>query len=324
MTAEPLTQSKYRTYRDCPRRFYLRHEAKLEPKASKRGLRRGAVFGHALFAVSRAADAQGESGVDIRRIITEQVSKEYEAVIPDSQKEADELELERVKLVEIAIGYIRRYGIDKRLEVIYHLPLRNPATGASSRTFHSAGKIDGVVPLGGQHARVIENKLMTSIQKAMLDKLPLDTQITEYVDALAQKGWTAEVSYRHTRFPGINPNPPKEYKTKPNYPGETLDEFGSRLAGDIEARQDFYFDEQIVAFDMAMLEDHRHERWRTSQDIVHSRYGLKRGLPLAQAFPRNSSHCADWGGCVFIPLCTGMEGAEGLYEVGEDSPELEG
>lgn len=327
MTATvPLTQSKYRTYRDCPRKFYLRHEARLEPKASKPGLRRGTIFGNALFAVSKREQQQESplSQASTREALWETVNAAYQEIHPDSQQEADELALEAVKLVEIAYGYIVRYGVEKHLEVVYHLPLRNPATGACSRTFHSAGKIDGVKSLGGQHARVIENKLMTSIQKAMIDKIALDVQVTEYVDALAQKGWTAEVAYRHTRWPGINPNPPKEYKTRANYPGETLFEFGLRLAGDIQDRQDFYYHEQILTFDMAMLEDHRNERWRTSQDIVRSKYDLKRGLPLAQAFPRNSSRCADWGGCAYIPLCTGMEGAGGLYEVGEDSPELRG
>lgn len=327
---ELLTQSKYRAYRGCPRYFYYRYERGLVPRLSRDGLRRGAAFGTALFLLQQAEesghlDALQEGGLTLRRAIRETVTAAVEAMYaeiqPESTAHADAMALEEVKVREMAVAYAGRYGIDQRREVVFELPLHNPVTKGHSKTFRRAGKIDGVVVLGNKHARLIEDKFTGQIQKVMIDRLPLDTQITEYVDALAAKGWTAEVEYRHTRFPGINPLAAKEFKTKPNYPGESLDEFAERLEGDVRDRPEFYFDSQQLMFATDQLEEHRNERWRTATEIIRSRRDL-RGLPLAQAFPRHSERCTAYGGCEFLPLCTHQEDAEALYVVESDTPEL--
>lgn len=330
---ELLTQSKYRAYRNCPRYFFNRYERRLRSRLDKEGLRRGGAFGSCLFAVQQAEengtlDLLQEAGPTrrqaVRAVIAECLDTIYAEKHPANQEEHDELELERVKIEVMARAYVAHHGIDRRREVVYELTLRNPASGGHSKTFRRAGKIDGVIAMGNKHARIIEDKFTGQIQKVMISKLPLDTQIAEYVDALAERGWTAEVEYRHTRYPGINPMPPKEYKTKPNYPGESLDEFTDRLTIDVKDRLDFYFDTQVLLFSAEHLEEIRNERWRTATSIIESRAMLREGLPLAQAFPRYTGHCQDWGGCEFIPLCTHQDGAEDLYVVEEtDTPELQ-
>jgi len=328
---ETLTQSKYRGYRGCPRYFFNRYERRLVPRLQRGGLRRGTIFGSALFGVQTLAqdtgieEAAAERGVTTRRMIRDAIEgwteEYYSSLEITSTEEHDELMVEMVKVTEMAVAYINRYGIDQRREVIFQVPLRNPVTGGYSKSFRVGGKIDGLVVAGPKHARIIEDKFTGQIQKVMLDKLPLDAQITEYVDALASQGWTAEVEYRHTRVPGINPEKAKTYKTKPDVPAESLDDFGERLQIDIQDRPEFYFDVQRLQFSAAHLEEHRNERWRTATEILESRAMLKR-LPLAQAFPRNDGRCEKYGGCEFIPLCSHREGAESLYVVGEDNPEL--
>lgn len=331
---EPLTQSKYRGFRGCPRYFYNRYERKLVTRASKTGLRRGGIFGSLLFAVQQADEDGSLDEMEtlepatharaVRAVIEAKIAELYSEVEVTDQEMEDALEVEGIKIVEMAVAYVGRYGIDRRREVVYDLPLVNPLTRMPSRTFRRGGKIDGVVPTGNKHAIVVEDKFTAQIQKVRISMLPLDVQTTEYVDALAQLGWTAEVQYRHTRYPGINPLPAKEYKTKPNYPGESLDEFGERVAADVAERPEFYFDQQVLFFSRSMLEEHRHERWRTGQDILRARQDLKR-LPLAQSFPRTTTFCDRYGGCEFIPLCSGVDDAEHLYVVEEvDSPELQG
>jgi hypothetical protein len=328
---ELLTQSKYRGWRGCPRFFYHRHEQRLSPRIEREGRRRGTIFGSAIFAVQQAEEdgkliESEETGIShrlaVHDVIEQRISEFYAGFHPSSQDEQDELALEAVKVEVMVRAYLGRYGIDRRREVVFEMPLINPATGHPSRTFKRAGKIDGVVPLGGNHARVIEDKFVGQIQKAMIDRLVLDQQIAEYVDALAQLGWTAEIEYRHTRYPGVNPASAKEYKTKADVPAESLDDFALRLEADVRDRQDFYFDMQRLIFDASSLQEHREGRWAAAKGIMRSRLELQQGASLGIAFPKHEWKCNQYGSCEFLPLCTNQDGAEALYVVGDDNPEL--
>lgn len=329
---ELLTQSKFRAFRGCPRYFYHRHELKLVPRIERDGRRRGTIFGSAIFAVEQAEgdgtlDKLAELGQTRRQaiyaVIGNRCDEFYAEFSPSSQEEHDELQVERVKVEQMVRAYIGRYGIDQRREVVFDMPLINPQTGHASRTFRRAGKIDGMVVVGENKAKIIEDKFVGQIQKAMIDRLVLDQQIAEYVDALAQRGWRGEVEYRHTLYPGINPKGPKEYKTKADYPGESLDEFAERLEGDARDRPDHYFNVQTLQFDHSHLEVHRAGRWRTAKDIMRAR----RDLPLLgvdQAFPQHEWRCNQFGQCEYSPLCTQQDGAENLFVVETvDNPELQ-
>lgn len=327
---EALTQSKYRAFRGCPRYFFHKYEQRLDAKGQRDGLRRGTIFGSCLFAVEQAQSdgtlLDGSISPTVRESIWEVIRAKlelyYSSVEITSQEQADALQLEEVKVGVMANAYVNRYGIDQRREVVYDLPLVNPITGRQSRTFRRAGKIDGIISLGNRHALVIEDKFTQQISKAAIDRLPLDEQITEYVDALAALDWTAEVAFRHTRYPSINPEKAKEFKTKPNRQAEDLTSFGQRLEVDVADRPEFYFDEQRLMFSQEWLEAHRHARWRTAKDILRARRDAK-SLPIEQAYPTHSWRCLEYGGCEFIPLCTHMEGAAALYEVRElEHPEL--
>jgi hypothetical protein len=328
---ELLTQSKYRAWRGCPRYFYHRHEEHLEPRAERDGRRRGTIFGSAIFAVQQAEEdgklmEAEETGLSHRYAVAETIAQRmdefYGEIHPTDQEHHDELQLERVKVEVMVVAYLGRYGIDRRREVVFEMPLLNPSTGYPSRTFKRAGTIEGVVTLGNNHARVIEDKFVGQIQKAMIDRLVLDQQIAEYIDALAQQGWTGEVEYRHTRYPGINPEKAKTFKTKPDKPEESLDDFALRLAADVQDRQEFYFDMQRLYFDASSLEEHREGRWAAAKGIMQARLELAHTGTLGLAFPKHEWRCNQFGSCEFLPLCTRQEGAESLYAVGEDSPEL--
>lgn len=319
-SAQRLTHTKMRTFKDCHRRFYYRHEELLVPRVQRAGQRRGGNLGTILFRVQEKA--QQAEKFALRPFVVDTVEDLYSERHPSSTEEETSLEIEKVKLIEVSLAYIKAYGIDRRREIVYEMPLINPLTGRAMRAFRVAGKIDGIVPLGNKHAKVIEDKFVQQIQRVMIDKLPLDDQITEYVDALARQGWTAEVEYRHTRYPGVNPEKPREYKTKPNYLGETLEEFGERLAIDLVERHDFYFDVQTLMFSTEHLEEYRLHRWMVAKEILERRTVAKK-LGVA-AWYKNPSVCHQFGGCQFIPLCCKIEGAEHMYEVSDArDPELE-
>ena len=292
----------------------------LVPRVQRAGQRRGGNLGTVLFMVQQ--ETQRIGNFEFRPFIVNATEELYSERFPSSTEEQRELDIEKIKLIEIALAYVTIYGVDRRREIVYDLPLINPTTGRAMRAFRSAGKIDGIIPLGNKHAKIIEDKFVQQIQRVMIDKLPLDDQITEYVDALAREGWTAEVEYRHTRYPGINPHKPKTFKTKADYLGESLEEFGQRLAEDIKERHDYYFDAQHLIFSTDHLEEYRLHRWMVAKEILDRRVVAKK-LGIG-AWYKNPSKCHEYGGCQFIPLCTKIEDAETMYEVSTiQDPELD-
>lgn len=343
MTLELLTHTKRRDFQNCRRYYFHRHVQHIQSRWPKGGRRRGAAFGDAVFAVEAALrDAAYLSPEAIRGVARVAVDDHYRPVLEaaTSQDEVDDLLVEATKVTLLAPAYADRYGLRfgrrERRELQFDLPLINPATGKSSRAFRRGGKIDGMVVVGHRRAVVVEDKLVGSIQQAMIERLPLDHQVSEYVDALLSRGWDAEVYYRHTRLPGSNPVlvGKKEHRRR-----ETLEEYEERLAGDIADRPAHYFDEQRLLFTHDHLEDYRRGRWGISQQIIEARrqYRRRRRRQLGfwehtsdprdqeardYAFPMNPSRCWEYGGCEFIPLCTKRPGAEDLYVEVPDNPEL--
>lgn len=321
---ELLTHTKRRNFKNCNRYFYHKHMEHLTPRIQKRGRRRGTIFGDCLLVAQEAFE---RDKLELPDCIEQAQARcdEAHALLMDSglpHEALAELDLDAIKISEMLRAYLERYGIDRRREIEFDYPFVNPKTGASSRAFRLAGKIDGLIVVRDKHARIVEDKFVQQIQKVMIDRLPLDEQITEYAVALMSKGWTCEIDYRHTRFPSINPKPAKEFKTKDNYPGETSIEFAERLRADIAERPEFYMDHQSLILSTAHIDDYMKGRWRTGQDILRARRDLRRGRDYQDTFPMNPSRCWEYGGCEFIPLCTKLPDARNLYEVEPDNPEL--
>lgn len=325
---ELLTHTKRRDFTNCHRYFFHRHVQHLTPRLQRGGRRRGAAFGEAIFTVGEVHRRYAESTdhseeFPLVDIIRDSVFRSYNEVFPGSQEEQDKIDLEQVKVRVMARYYVEKYGIDLRRELQFDMPLRNPHTGYTSRAFRLAGKIDGLQRTGRpKHARIIEDKFVGQIQQAMIDRLPLDAQTSEYVDAIIAQGWTAEVVYRHTRNPQSEP---KLIGTKATggRRRESLDEYAVRLADDVADRPEHYFDEQIVFFPDRHLDDYRKGRWGTAQQILEARRTARR-QGFETAYPMNPSRCWEYGGCEFIPLCTKRDGAEDLYITVPDNPELTG
>lgn len=324
---EVLTHTKRRNFQICRRYFLNKHIHHLSPRRQRGGRRRGTIFAQLIAACQETFGPcpRHKPPGGLEDLIYQGAIQFYDHIREDTNLDPgdyEELEVEEVKVRVMARAYVNEYGIDPRREVEFYLPLRNPRTGRTSRAFKLGGKIDGVVVLAENHAAVIEDKFVGSIQKPMIERLALDSQSTEYVDAFMSKGWTADIWYRHTRFPGINPKPGREYKTKPDYPGETLEEFEERLWEDVtEERPEFYFDQQIVSFPTSHMDDYRRGRWGLAQQILAARRHVGKERE-AEFFEKNDSRCWEYGGCEFIPLCTNMDGARDLYIVEEDNPEL--
>jgi hypothetical protein len=133
----------------------------------------------------------------------------------------------------------------------------------------------------------------------MVQRLPLDRQLQllRYGVWRATGRTVGTVHFRWVKKPSIKPRQK-----------ETIPEFCERLAADYEERPDFYAYEPppsyITSADLLKIEC---ELWLWSEQL--------RALRRQRAFDRNTSHCSDYGGCDYIPLCSGDPDAESLYRV---------
>lgn len=282
---EHLSHSSVSTQLNCLRRYEFERVERLQLVSRPRPLGMGAAFQKAIEMQDPAA------GAELVR----------EGVRVLNQSDEDKLRIEEATVQAAARLYLDRWPADQReqREVEYRVRLRSPWTGRPSNTFDLLGYADGVVDCG-DWLELVENKLVGQITEVGVRKLTLDRQVS-----LACYGlWRAtgktvrKVHYRFTRKPSIKP--------KQN---ETINQFCQRLAGDYQdpARRDFY--------------SHPEDLFRTDEDLLRIEAELWDWADqLRQArrrafYSRNTSHCSDYGGCPFIPLCVGDPDAMSLYQV---------
>lgn len=211
--------------------------------------------------------------------------------------------------------------LNETREFEYRVRLRSPWTGAYSDTYDLLGYADGLIDpvahlgggLMGGSLEVVENKLVGRVERAKVLALPLDRQL-----ALERYGiWRAtgrpvtKVYYRWVKKPSIKQ---REGRKKDKSDAETVEQFCQRIAEDYEARPEFYVHHEDPSFvttkDLLRIEA---ELWELAHDLRgymrHPSDGRRR------AFPRDTSRCSEYGGCQFVPICTGDADALNLYHV---------
>jgi len=86
-------------------------------------------------------------------------------------------------------AYAERYAEEEfevvALEHVFEGPIVNPATGAASRSFRLAGKVDGIVRTGEEYF-ILEHKTVSQIDSDYLERLWTDFQITIYAHYVEQ------------------------------------------------------------------------------------------------------------------------------------------
>lgn len=272
-----LSHSSLNTQLACHQRYAYEYVDKIEPIVRSAGLRLGGAFSKALETGDPADGVAKLAG---------------EATIL-TQEDQDKLTTDSAIVTGAATAYLAAYGRREKREFGYRIRLRNPDTGAYSRTFDLEGYADGLT-VGWE---LIEDKFVGQIQQVAIKRLKLDRQL-----ALECYGiWRAtghevtDVSYRFTRKPSI-----KQKKD------ETVDEFAARVEADYKERPEFYLIEEPItrtADDLVRIEA---ELWQWAEQ--------RRAAQRARIYPRNSSHCHDYGGCPFLPLCVGDPDAPALYK----------
>ncbi|RPI64313.1 MAG: hypothetical protein EHM48_01025 [Planctomycetaceae bacterium] len=283
-----LTSTRLSSMRRCLRLHYYRYEMGLSRMKSATALRFGGAFHAGLEAHNRgASDAT----------VMECALADY-ATIPQWADQTD-WAVECATLKTLISGHIWRYGQD-HIEIVaveksFDIPLVNPATGARSRLFTLAGKMDGIVKLSDGRLAVLEYK--TAGEDIGPDgdywqRLRCDGQISQYVLAARAMGYdVATVIYDVTRKPSI--------RLRQN---ETPEAYGQRLLEDIGARPDFYFQRREVPRLEDELGQYRSELWQQAQQLIELR---RRALHLndpSRAHFRNVSKMT-CGQCEFADIC---------------------
>jgi hypothetical protein len=214
-------------------------------------------------------------------------------------------------------AYAARYAVDDleivALEKNFEGPIVNPATGAASRSFVLAGKVDGIVRIQGEHF-ILEHKTAAQVDGDYLEKLWTDFQITLYAHYIEQ---TMGVP-----ITGILYNVLVKAKLQQGK-GETEEEFQARRAELLaksktgkttakrklpESDEDFqqrlaekYTDPEMFHREMLYLsrdrfEILRAELWELTQAFLEAR---RRGI-----FYQNTGFCFNYQRpCAYFALC---------------------
>jgi hypothetical protein len=224
-------------------------------------------------------------------------------------------------------GYAARYATEDfevvALEKQFDGEIVNPATGAASRSFVLAGKVDGIVRVGNEHF-LLEHKTASVLDASYLERLWTDFQITLYAYYVEQA--------LGIRINGILYNVLVKARLQQSI-GETEAEFEARRAelvaksksgkssaqrrmpesdADFQARlaekyaEPAMFHRETLYLSRDQFETLRAELWELTQAFLDAR---RRGV-----FYQNTSFCFQYGRpCPYFPLCR-SGGSENVIE----------
>lgn len=290
---QTLTNSNIGLFKNCRKAWYYRNIERIAPR---------------LESTARGIGTAVHKGIETGSI--EEAMATFDDVFPNDQGEADTLETNKVIVQAMLEGYFERFGVgfldaeEYYPETQFEVDVKNPKTGAKSKTFKLAGKADGLLKQDGKWW-VVEYKTTGQVGKSYIDKLMLDSQMTTYIYALQRQRniKIAGVIYRVIRKPSIRQTAK-----------ETLNQYLDRLTNDYKARPEFYFVEQQLYRTQEDLEEFELDVWNITQDLLKCH--------RENLWYKNTSRCADWGKCRYIPLCSKYPDAEEMYIQKEINSEL--
>lgn len=296
-----LTQSRLSAGRTCQRMHHYKYDLGYRAIVELGGRKFGTLMHTALeaywLALGRGADALGEAMATF--------------IMVDDP-------MTRVILECLMTGYHHRWG-NGQYEVLaveqqFDVELRNPSTGAASRTWRLAGKVDVIVrDTQDGNVKLVEHK--TSSEdigpgSTYWRRLRMDNQVSVYFEGARALGHdVASCLYDVIGKPSIRPHKAtpvesrkytKEGKLYANLRenDETPEEFRGRLMESIASAPDRYFQRgEVVRLESEMAEAMA-DIWDTATQMREAR--------LAGRAPRNPGSCIQYGRtCDFFEVCTG-------------------
>ena len=314
------TVSSTRCFRRCPRAYFFCYILGYRPMVDDEVRRFGSLFhaGREAWMLARKAGLfEDEWLAAALKVI--------------SREKADPFDVVRVE--ELMRGYHYRWCSEQfevlEVEAEFRSPLVNPDTGAASRTFTQAGKLDAIIRQGG---RVMVDELKTSSEDVSTGsdywkRLRLDGQVSAYFSGAAAIGHQVEgCMYDVVRKPSQRPfkatlpesrKYTKDGKLYANMHGadETPEEYRLRVREVIASEPERYYSRsEVVRFDKE-LADYQQDAWQTAVNIRES---ISRNV-----WPRNTGGCMMYGGtCDYWPICTGEKRDDEYRKLDWVHPEL--
>lgn len=320
-----MTVSRLKTWRDCKRKHRLMYIDGWRIVRKAAALREGDI-GHVGLEAWWKDDGTDRIGVAL-----------------DAMKGMGEDAYEQAAMEELLKGYDYVYGdqmdryVVHAVEESFTLPLINPKTGAPSRTWTLAGKVDGVLrDLQTGALLILEHKLTADSFAEDSDrywlKLGMDAQVSHYFLGAESLGFPAEgclydVLLRPRQKPlKATPMESRKYvaKTGALYANqraedETPDQFRARVAADISDHPTKYFQRRVIGRMDKDIIEYLGEVWEETQ--------MMRAAELAGVATKNPESCHRFSTCSYWDICAyGLNPAdhpETFERVENVHPELE-
>ncbi len=297
------TYSMWSLFRNCRKAVELRYLQHLVPLDRDRNLHFGSIIHECLQAWHQRRDLE-EVLTLIDRLCPEHLQD-------DNQRRDWHLAAAMMK------AYARRYASDDfdivALEKNFESPIINPATGAASRSFVLAGKVDGIVRIGNDYF-ILEHKSAGQLDGDYLEKLWTDFQITIYAHYIEQtmgipitgilynvlvkaklqqsKGETEE-EFQERRAELLAKSKTGRTTAKRKLP-ESDEDFQQRLAEKYTDPEMFH--REMLYLSRDRFDVLRSELWELTQAFLDAR---RRGV-----FYQNTAFCFNYQRpCAYFPLC---------------------
>jgi len=169
------TYSMWSLFRNCRKAVEWRHLHELVPVARDRNLHFGSLIHECLQTWHQNRDLQ-----EVLDLIDRLCAARHQ---DENQRRDWHLATAMMK------AYAARYAAEDfeviALEKTFQGTIVNPATGAASRSFVLAGKVDGIVRIGADHF-ILEHKTASQLDADYLERLWTDFQITIYAHYVEQ------------------------------------------------------------------------------------------------------------------------------------------
>lgn len=292
-----LSISEARTYRECPRKHHFAWTMRVRPRVEAETL----SFGRLWHRAQEAYWSLSQDLDDALRRVTQSDANEYVQAAASA----------------LMIGYHERWKDEGwevlAVEKLFVVPLVNPRTGRTSRTFRKKGRIDLLV-------RTAEGKFVVEHKSSSDDigpgspywrALTMDPQISMYLSGAAELGHRIDgCVYDVALKPTVRPKlatPVEKRKYKKNgelyanqrEEDETPGGYMQRCLEQIAEDPERFFQRGVVVRLEDEVEEAAADLWLTARSIKESR--------RLQMYPRNTDACMKWGRpCEYFSVCSGI------------------
>jgi hypothetical protein len=297
------TYSMWSLFRNCRKAVDWRYLQQLVPLQRDRNLHFGSIIHECLQAWHQRRDLDEVLGT-VNRLCANRHQDE---------NQRRDWHLATAMMRAYATRYIRDDFDVIALERNFDGPIVNPATGAASRSFMLAGKVDGIVRIGTEYF-ILEHKTAAQVDGDYLERLWTDFQITIYayyieqtmgipitgilynvlVKAKLQQGkGEKEEEFQARRAELLAKSKTGKTTAKRKQP-ESDDEFQLRLAEKYADPEMFH--REMLYLSRDRFEILRSELWELTQSFLDAR---RRGI-----FYQNTAFCFNYQRpCPYFALC---------------------